>query len=96
VQTTLGRVLSDVVSLYLYLLFARVVLEWVMVLSRGWRPTGALIPIFELVYTVTDPPIKLMRRLVPPLRVGNVAVDLGFIIVFIALIVIQRTLLTQI
>lgn len=95
-QTTLGRVLSDVVNLYLLLLFARVVVDWVMVLSRGWRPTGALIPVFELIYTVTDPPIKLLRRLIPPLRVGNTAIDLGFLVLFLALVIVQRTVLTRI
>lgn len=95
-QTTLGRVLSDIVSLYLLLLFARVVIDWVMVLSRGWRPTGALIPVFELVYTLTDPPIKLLRRLIPPLRVGSTAIDLGFVVLFLALVIVQRTVLTRI
>ena len=95
-QSVVGRILSDIVSFYLLLLFARVIIDWVMVLSRGWRPSGALIPLFEVIYTVTDPPIKLLRRLIPPLRVGSTAIDLGFLVLFLALVIVQRTVLTQI
>lgn len=95
-QTTLGRVLSDIVNVYLLLLLARMVFDWVMALSRGWRASGALIPILELVYTATDPPIKLLRRLIPPLRIGSAAIDIGFTVLFIALIIVQRTLLASI
>ena len=55
--------------------------------SRSFRPTGALVVLFEVVYTLTDPPLRLLRRVIPPLRVGNVAFDLGFLLLFIAIVV---------
>jgi YggT family protein len=54
-----------------------------MVLSRSFRPTGPLIVVFELIYTITDPPLRLLRRLIPPLRIGGFALDLAFILLFI-------------
>lgn len=60
--------------------------------SRSFRPTGALVVIFEVVYTLTDPPLRLLRRVIPPLRVGNVAFDLGFLLLFIAIVVVRGIL----
>ena len=60
--------------------------------SRSFRPTGALVVVFEVVYTLTDPPLRLLRRVIPPLRVGNVAFDLGFLLLFIAIVVVRGIL----
>ena len=60
--------------------------------SRTFRPTGALVVVFEVVYTLTDPPLRLLRRVIPPLRVGNVAFDLGFLLLFIAIVVVRGIL----
>lgn len=69
---------------YLVLLIGRLVLDWVQVFSRDWRPRGVVLVIAELVYTLTDPPLNWLRRYIPPLRLGPVALDLGFIILFLA------------
>jgi YggT family protein len=61
-------------------LFARLVLEYIPVFNREWRPKGAGLIAAEVVYTVTDPPIRLFRRFIPPLRIGPVAIDLAFAI----------------
>jgi len=79
-----GTIIWAVAQLYLLVLLARVALDVVMVLSRGWRPRGGLAVTAELVYVVTDPPIKLVRRVIPPLRLGALALDLGFIVVMVA------------
>ena len=65
------------------MLLGRFVIDWVMVLSRTFRPTGPLVVVFEIIYTVTDPPLRLLRRVIPPLRVGGFALDLAFILLFI-------------
>ncbi|WP_413450520.1 YggT family protein [Georgenia phoenicis] len=70
--------------LYLVVLIGRLVLDWVQVFSRDWRPRGVVLVIAELVYTLTDPPLNWLRRYIPPLRLGPVALDLGFIILFLA------------
>ena len=54
-----------------------------MAFSRGFRPTGALLLIFEVVFTITDPPMRFLRRFIPPLRLGGVAIDLSFLLLFI-------------
>jgi YggT family protein len=73
-----------VAQLYLLVLLARMVVQLVMAYSRGWRPRGAAAVAAEVVFTVTDPPIKLVRRLIPPVRLGAVSLDLAFIVVFLA------------
>jgi YggT family protein len=64
-------------------LFARFIIDLVMAFSRGFRPTGALLVIFEIVFTITDPPMRFLRRFIPPLRLGGVAIDLSFLLLFI-------------
>lgn len=69
---------------YTFVLWARFVLDWVTVLNRNFRPRGLWVVLVELVYSVTDPPIKLFRRVFPPIRLGQVALDLGWMLTMIA------------
>ena len=71
-------------SIFLGLLIVRLIVDWTMVFARNWRPTGALAAILELAYSVTDPPLRALRRVIPPLRLGSFALDLAFILVFFA------------
>jgi YggT family protein len=85
----IAAVLNFALLIYVFVLFARLVLEWVPLFNREWRPRGAGLVAAELIYTVTDPPIKFFRRFIPPLRVGAIAIDFGFaltmLLVFILL-----------
>jgi YggT family protein len=54
-----------------------------MAFSRGFRPSGALLVLFEIVFTITDPPMRFLRRFIPPLRLGGIAIDLSFLLLFI-------------
>jgi YggT family protein len=65
------------------MLIGRAIISWVLVLKRDFRPSGSLVVLFELIYTVTDPPLRLLGRIIPPLRIGGFALDLGFILLFI-------------
>lgn len=76
------QVLSLVVVLFLIFLLARAVLDWVQFFAREWRPKGASLVAAEAVYTVTDPPLRLLRRLIPPLRLGTVAIDVAYMVLF--------------
>jgi YggT family protein len=69
-------------------LLVRVVLSWVVSFNRDWTPRGPLLVISELVYTLTDPPLRLVRKVVKPLRLGQVALDLGVLVLFVALMVL--------
>ncbi|GAA2071644.1 MULTISPECIES: YggT family protein [Microbacterium] len=75
-----ASILNVLLFLYVLVLLARLVLEYIPMFNRSWRPTGAGLVAAELVYTVTDPPIKLFRRFIPPLRVGPVAIDFAFML----------------
>ena len=68
---------------FIALMWIRFVVDWVQVFARNWTPTGFLLVVLEAVYSVTDPPIKALRRVVPPLRIGTIAIDLSFIIVML-------------
>ncbi len=80
-------VVADVVYfvllVFLLLLIFRLIMEYVFLLARSYRPTGLVAAVLELAYSVTDPPLKALRRVIPPLRIGQVSLDLGFIILFI-------------
>jgi YggT family protein len=80
----LGQILYAVLWLFLALLFVRFVVDWVQVFARSWQPHGAILVVLESVYTATDPPIMFVRRFVPPLRLGSVALDTSFLIVIVA------------
>ena len=75
----IGRVILLLLSFYLIVLFARMILSWVPVLVRDWQPRGPLLVAAELVYSVTDPPLRMLRKVLRPVRIGNMMLDLAFI-----------------
>ena len=85
----IGAVIYVVLQIFLILLFVRFVFDWVQVFARTWSPHGFLLVLLEIVYSSTDPPINLVRRFVPPLRLGSIMLDLAFIIVLIAVYVLM-------
>ncbi|MGV9192837.1 YggT family protein [Microbacterium sp. MC2] len=74
--------------LYILALLARLILEYIPLFNREWRPKGVGLVLAEIVFTITDPPIKFFRRLIPPLRLGAVAIDLGFPLTMLACFVL--------
>ncbi|MES9605569.1 YggT family protein [Actinomadura sp. NPDC048032] len=78
-----GSVLQGVLYLFLLFLIGRLVLEVLQSFARQWKPTGVVLVIAEATYTVTDPPLKLLRRFIPPIRLGNVALDLSFTVLIL-------------
>lgn len=81
-------VLHLAILVFFLILLVRLVLDWVQVFARTWRPTGAALVVAEVTYTVTDPPIRLLRRFLPPLRLGPVQLDLAFTVLFLLCIVL--------
>jgi YggT family protein len=77
------QVIHGALWVFIALMWIRFVVDWVQVFARSWSPTGVLLIVLEVVYSVTDPPIKALRRVIPPLRIGSIAIDLSFIIVMI-------------
>ena len=78
-------VLSTLIWLYLLLLIARMIISLIVVFARDFQPTGVVAIIFEVVFSLTDPPLKALRRIIPPLRIGQVSLDLAFLVLFILL-----------
>lgn len=76
--------------IFLLAMWARFIFDWVRVLSRNWRPKGFVLLLAEASYTVTDPPIRVVRKVVPPLRIGAAAIDFGWTIVLIVCIVLMQ------
>jgi YggT family protein len=70
--------------LFLVTLIIRLVFDWVQMFAREWRPRGVALVAAHAVYSVTDPPLRVLRRLIPPLRLGGISLDLGFLLLFIA------------
>jgi YggT family protein len=85
-----GQVIEGLLWFFLAMLWVRFVVDWVQVFARSWSPGGPVLVLLEVVYSVTDPPIKALRRVIPPLRLGGVALDLSFIIVIITAYVLLR------
>ena len=84
----LREVLTYVLTIYLVILIGRMIFGWVQVFARDWRPTGILLVVAEAIFTVTDPPLKFLRRFIPPLRLGMVAMDLSFMVLFIVVLIL--------
>jgi YggT family protein len=83
VLSFVGDVLYLVVLIFFILMFVRLVLDWVQVFARDWRPRGAVLVVAEATYTVTDPPLRAVRKVVPPLRLGTVQLDLAFLLIML-------------
>jgi YggT family protein len=79
-----GQILSLILSLYLFVLIGRLVFDWVQVFARDWRPKGPILVLANGIYALTDPPLRALRRVIPPLRLGSVALDLGFLVLILA------------
>jgi YggT family protein len=88
-MSLVGQVIDFVLWACVVILIARFVIDWVQMLARSWRPSGLVLVLCELVYTATDPPLRAIRRVIPPLRLGQVALDLSPMVLLIALWLLQ-------
>ncbi len=78
-----GQIIEGVLWTFIGLLWIRFIVDWVQIFARSWEPHGVLLVLLEIVYSITDPPIKALGRVVKPIRIGNFALDLSFILVMI-------------
>ncbi|MDP9397556.1 MAG: YggT family protein [Actinomycetota bacterium] len=89
-MSPVGSILYLILWIFFVLLIARLVLDYVQMFARSWRPRGVLLVVAEATYTVTDPPLRALRRVIPPLRLGGIALDLSFIVLILAVQVALR------
>jgi YggT family protein len=82
-EHVVGVVFEYLLYAFIVLLWVRFIVDWIQVFARSWEPRGVLLVVLEIVYSVTDPPIKALRRVIKPIRLGNFALDVSFLIVMI-------------
>ena len=86
----IGSIIDWVLWVFLLVLFARMILSWVPVLVRDWEPRGPLLVVAEVIYSLTDPPLRVFRKVLRPVRIGNMMLDLAFIGLFISVSILMQ------
>lgn len=88
-MATIGPILLTLIWVAFIVLLARLIIDWVQVLARTWRPRGLVAVLCEGVYTLTDPPLRAVRGIIPPIRMGGAMLDLSPMILLIGLSIVQ-------
>ena len=88
-MTALGLVIELLCFLALTLLLIRLVVDWIQMFARSWTPRGPLLVVLEGVYSLTDPPVKALRRMIPPLRLGGISLDLSFLLLILVVYLVR-------
>lgn len=88
-MSPLALTLDVILSIFYFVVLARVVIGFVEIIARDWTPRGIVAVIFELIFTVTDPPLRFIGKFVPPVRVGAVALDLSPLILLLAIVFLR-------
>lgn len=81
-MNALATIIVYLLQLFIVSLFARVILDYIRIFSPSWRPRGVVLAIAEAVYGITDPIMRFARKFIPPLRIGPVAIDISFLLIF--------------
>lgn len=91
-MTTVFAAVEYVLYLYIVVILARLVVEATRQFARKWRPVGVAAISLEVVYITTDPPIKVLRRFIPPLQIGGVSLDLSILILLLIILALRWAL----
>ena len=81
----LSSILIQLLGLFKLALFARIIIDYIRMFARNWRPNAIILGLFEIIYSITDKPMRFVQRFIPPLRLGGVSLDLSFIVLLIAI-----------
>ena len=84
-----GQLVEFVLWLFIVFLIVRLIVEWVQVFARSWQPRGPVLVVLEAIYSATDPPLRAIRRVVPPLRLGGIQLDLSLMLLLIVCYVLR-------
>lgn len=93
-MSSVFRLLAEILNIYGLILIGRLILDYVKLFSRDWRPTGIVLVVAEVLFTLTDPPLNVIRKYVPMIRLGSVSLDISFIVLILIIRVIERILLS--
>lgn len=83
------RILDFLIDAYITVLVVRMILDWMAVLAPRWYPRGVVASLIDVVYRLTDPPLRWLRRYIPALPLGPIALDMSFIVLYFALVVLR-------
>jgi YggT family protein len=83
-------VLTYVLWACLLLLIGRMIISYIQMFARSWYPHGVILVVAETIFTLTDPPLKFLRRYIPPLRLGRVSMDLSYMVLFIVVLILLQ------
>lgn len=86
---TFATLIAWIITLYMYVLIARIVIEMIQSFSRSFSPPKWFYVIAEPIFMVTDPPVRLLRRIIPPLPLGNIRLDISVIVLFFGLSILR-------
>lgn len=81
--------LNWLINAYMFILFVRMIVDWMFVLGPNWYPRGIFASIISIIYRLTDPPLRWLRRYIPPLPLGRIQLDVSFLVLWFALVVLQ-------
>ena len=83
----MSALVCSLLQLYLLVLIVRVVLSWFPI-----SPEGSAATVAGFLYLVTDPVLGPLRRILPPLRMGTMALDLSPIVAFFGISILMGLL----
>ncbi len=89
-MAVIGFVLGGLLMVYEWVLIARAIESWILVVNPRWTPRGPLLLASEFIYTVTDPPLNFLKKFIKPLRLGNISLDLAFLVLFVLVMLAMR------
>ncbi|MBW3080853.1 YggT family protein [Bifidobacterium saguinibicoloris] len=85
----LQHVVDGAIDAYITVLFIRMILDWAAILAPRWYPQGVVARLIGVVYDITNPPLRWLRRFIPPLRMGAVALDMSFLVLYFLLVLLR-------
>lgn len=89
-MSSITSLIASLLDIYVLVLIVRLVFDYITMFARDWRPTGIVLVLAEALYSLTDPPLNAIRRVVPPLRLGSISLDLGFLILIFAVSILRN------
>lgn len=92
-MSAITSLIASILDIYILVLILRLVFDYITMFARQWRPRGAVLVLAETLYSLTDPPLNALRKIVPPLRLGTISLDLGFLILIFGVSILRNLFL---
>jgi YggT family protein len=89
-MSAVTSLIASILDIYVLVLIVRLVFDYITMFARDWRPTGPVLVLAEVLYSLTDPPLNAIRRVVPPLRLGSISLDMGFLILIFGVSILRN------